>query len=92
MLLIIIINRQLNVELSAYTTVANLFVCWTFLHCRKEIQCKEEAGHNPTEDAQCALELTQYFINQGPRKVREVASSMLLFIGAASHMDMVLYS
>ncbi|XP_054849505.1 RNA exonuclease 5 [Eublepharis macularius] len=38
----------------------------------KEIQCKDQEGHNPTEDATCALELAQFFINQGPRKVAEL--------------------
>ncbi|XP_007425035.1 RNA exonuclease 5 [Python bivittatus] len=38
----------------------------------KEIQCKGQMGHNPTEDAQCALELAQYFIDQGPKKVAEL--------------------
>ncbi|KAL7979192.1 hypothetical protein Chor_015216 [Crotalus horridus] len=34
----------------------------------KEIQSKAQLGHDPTEDAQCALELAQYFIEQGARK------------------------
>ncbi|XP_063170872.1 RNA exonuclease 5 [Candoia aspera] len=38
----------------------------------KEIQSKAQMGHDPTEDAQCALELAQYFIDQGPRKVAEL--------------------
>ncbi|KAM6423879.1 RNA exonuclease 5 [Liasis olivaceus] len=38
----------------------------------KEIQCKGQMGHDPTEDAQCALELAQYFIDQGPKKVAEL--------------------
>ncbi|XP_070810995.1 RNA exonuclease 5 [Pituophis catenifer annectens] len=38
----------------------------------KEIQNKAQLGHDPTEDAQCALELAQYFIEQGPRKVAEL--------------------
>uniref|UniRef100_A0A8D0GKL3 Uncharacterized protein n=1 Tax=Sphenodon punctatus TaxID=8508 RepID=A0A8D0GKL3_SPHPU len=29
-------------------------------------------GHHPTEDARSALELAQYFITQGPRKVAEL--------------------
>ena len=36
---------------------------------RKEIQHDDGAGHNPTEDARSALELAQYFIDKGPRKV-----------------------
>ncbi|XP_039216553.1 RNA exonuclease 5 isoform X1 [Crotalus tigris] len=38
----------------------------------KEIQSKAQLGHDPTEDAQCALELAQYFIEQGARKVAEL--------------------
>ncbi|XP_053132353.1 RNA exonuclease 5 isoform X2 [Hemicordylus capensis] len=38
----------------------------------KEIQREDQKGHHPTEDARCALELAQYFINQGPRKVAEL--------------------
>ncbi|KAM3826521.1 RNA exonuclease 5 [Vipera latastei] len=38
----------------------------------KEIQSKAQLGHDPTEDAQAALELAQYFIEQGPRKVAEL--------------------
>ncbi|XP_029142834.1 RNA exonuclease 5-like, partial [Protobothrops mucrosquamatus] len=34
----------------------------------KEIQSKAQLGHDPTEDAQCALELAQYFIERGARK------------------------
>uniref|UniRef100_A0A8C4VU70 RNA exonuclease 5 n=1 Tax=Gopherus evgoodei TaxID=1825980 RepID=A0A8C4VU70_9SAUR len=35
----------------------------------KEIQCENKVGHDPTEDAEAAIELLQYFIDQGPRKV-----------------------
>ncbi|XP_061456349.1 RNA exonuclease 5 isoform X2 [Rhineura floridana] len=38
----------------------------------KQIQPTDGKGHDPTEDAKCALELAQYFINQGPRKVAEL--------------------
>ncbi|ETE64172.1 hypothetical protein L345_10053 [Ophiophagus hannah] len=38
----------------------------------KEIQSTAQLGHDPTEDAQSALELAQYFIEQGPRKVAEL--------------------
>ncbi|XP_062820327.1 RNA exonuclease 5 isoform X3 [Anolis carolinensis] len=38
----------------------------------KDIQRMDGTGHDPTEDALCALELAQYFINQGPRKVAEM--------------------
>ena len=30
---------------------------------------EEKNGHNPTEDAVAALELAQYYIKTGPRKV-----------------------
>ncbi|XP_077172752.1 RNA exonuclease 5 [Paroedura picta] len=39
---------------------------------RKEIQRTDQEGHDPTEDATCALELAQFFMNQGPRKVAEL--------------------
>ncbi|XP_034986388.2 RNA exonuclease 5 [Zootoca vivipara] len=39
---------------------------------RKQIQRTDGSGHDPTEDAKCALELAQYFISQGPRKVAEL--------------------
>ncbi|EMP31519.1 Putative RNA exonuclease NEF-sp [Chelonia mydas] len=35
----------------------------------KEIQSENKVGHDPTEDAEAALELLQYFIDQGPRKI-----------------------
>ncbi|XP_035259758.1 RNA exonuclease 5-like [Anguilla anguilla] len=38
----------------------------------KKIQCAEKNGHNPTEDALAALQLAQYFISRGPRKVVEL--------------------
>ncbi|XP_074867112.1 RNA exonuclease 5 [Carettochelys insculpta] len=38
----------------------------------KEIQCENKVGHDPTEDAEAALELLQYFIEQGPKKVVEL--------------------
>ncbi|KAJ8284136.1 hypothetical protein COCON_G00029860 [Conger conger] len=38
----------------------------------KKIQCAGNNGHNPTEDALAALQLAQYFINRGPRKVVEL--------------------
>ncbi|KAH0631911.1 hypothetical protein JD844_019812 [Phrynosoma platyrhinos] len=40
----------------------------------KEIQCLDGRGHDPTEDARCALELAQYFIKQGPRKACDIGS------------------
>ena len=36
---------------------------------RKQIQTEEQNGHDPMEDASAALELAQYFIKAGPRKV-----------------------
>ncbi|XP_028308334.1 RNA exonuclease 5 isoform X2 [Gouania willdenowi] len=39
---------------------------------KKQIQNGEKMGHNPTEDAQAALELAQYFIQTGPRQVVEL--------------------
>uniref|UniRef100_A0A8C3XQW8 RNA exonuclease 5 n=1 Tax=Chelydra serpentina TaxID=8475 RepID=A0A8C3XQW8_CHESE len=44
----------------------------------KEIQCENKVGHDPTEDAEAALELLQYFIDQGPRKVVELNLEMVL--------------
>ncbi|XP_066496567.1 RNA exonuclease 5 isoform X2 [Tiliqua scincoides] len=38
----------------------------------KEIQREDQEGHDPTEDARCALQLAQYFICQGPTKVAEL--------------------
>uniref|UniRef100_A0A8D2J2U7 RNA exonuclease 5 n=1 Tax=Varanus komodoensis TaxID=61221 RepID=A0A8D2J2U7_VARKO len=38
----------------------------------KKIQQEDGQGHDPTEDARCALELAQYFIGQGPKKVAEL--------------------
>ncbi|XP_060116897.1 RNA exonuclease 5 [Heteronotia binoei] len=39
---------------------------------RKEIQRTDQEGHDPTEDATCALQLAQFFLDQGPRKVAEL--------------------
>ncbi|XP_063200758.1 RNA exonuclease 5 isoform X2 [Chroicocephalus ridibundus] len=44
----------------------------------KEIQCEEMVGHDPAEDARTALELAQFFIEQGPAKVAELNLEMLL--------------
>ncbi|XP_059510079.1 RNA exonuclease 5-like isoform X2 [Stegostoma tigrinum] len=38
----------------------------------KEIQSKEMVGHDASEDARTALELAQYFINEGPMKVAKL--------------------
>ncbi|XP_072916355.1 RNA exonuclease 5-like isoform X2 [Hemitrygon akajei] len=39
----------------------------------REIQSTEVDGHDPSEDAEGALELAQYFINQGPVKIAELS-------------------
>ncbi|KAJ7428133.1 hypothetical protein WISP_01817 [Willisornis vidua] len=39
----------------------------------KEIQCEQRLGHDPTEDARAALELAQFFIEQGPAKILQRA-------------------
>ncbi|XP_015271604.1 PREDICTED: putative RNA exonuclease NEF-sp [Gekko japonicus] len=39
---------------------------------RKDIQRTDQEGHDPTEDATCALQLAQFFMGQGPRKVAEL--------------------
>ncbi|NWR69560.1 REXO5 exonuclease, partial [Centropus unirufus] len=44
----------------------------------KEIQSEETLGHDPAEDARAALELAQFFIEQGPAKVAELNLEMLL--------------
>ncbi|XP_054036393.1 RNA exonuclease 5 [Dryobates pubescens] len=44
----------------------------------KEIQCEERLGHDPAEDARAALELAQFFIEQGPAKVAELNLEKLL--------------
>ncbi|XP_069503751.1 RNA exonuclease 5 isoform X2 [Ambystoma mexicanum] len=36
------------------------------------IQCENQDGHDPAEDAKAALELAQYFIRNGPKKVAEL--------------------
>ncbi|XP_062490544.1 RNA exonuclease 5 isoform X3 [Pezoporus occidentalis] len=46
----------------------------------KEIQCEQKLGHDPAEDARAALELAQFFIEQGPAKVAELNLEMLLTI------------
>lgn len=38
----------------------------------QSIQCENQDGHDPTEDARAALELAQYIICHGPRKVAEL--------------------
>ncbi|XP_069726632.1 RNA exonuclease 5 [Phaenicophaeus curvirostris] len=44
----------------------------------KEIQSEQMLGHDPAEDARAALELAQFFIEQGPAKVAELNLEMLL--------------
>ncbi|XP_075037433.1 RNA exonuclease 5 [Mixophyes fleayi] len=39
---------------------------------KREIQCDDAAGHNPSEDAAAALQLAQYFIEHGPEKVAQL--------------------
>ncbi|XP_072454029.1 RNA exonuclease 5 isoform X2 [Notamacropus eugenii] len=38
----------------------------------KEIQCSDKVGHDSIEDALATLELAQYFIKHGPRKIAEM--------------------
>ncbi|XP_074057442.1 RNA exonuclease 5 isoform X2 [Macrotis lagotis] len=51
----------------------------------KEIQCPDKVGHDSTEDAIATLELAQYFIKHGPRKIAE----MKLDIAVNSHQSLV---
>ncbi|CAH2307178.1 RNA exonuclease 5 isoform X1 [Pelobates cultripes] len=44
----------------------------------REIQREEVIGHNPFEDAKAALDLAQYFIQQGPGKVAELNVGKIL--------------
>uniref|UniRef100_A0A8C3MJZ3 RRM domain-containing protein n=1 Tax=Geospiza parvula TaxID=87175 RepID=A0A8C3MJZ3_GEOPR len=44
----------------------------------KEIQCEQKLGHDPTEDARAALELAQFFIEQGPTKLNSIALFLIL--------------
>ncbi|KAM8960486.1 RNA exonuclease 5 [Pelodytes ibericus] len=45
------------------------FLTQVFL--RREIQCEDVVGHNPCEDAKAALNLAQFFIQQGPEAVAQ---------------------
>ncbi|KAF7474314.1 RNA exonuclease 5 isoform X1 [Marmota monax] len=38
----------------------------------KDIQCSERNGHDATEDATATLELAQYFLKYGPKKIAEL--------------------
>ncbi|ELW62516.1 Acyl-coenzyme A synthetase ACSM3, mitochondrial [Tupaia chinensis] len=40
---------------------------------RKDIQCPDRVGHDAIEDARITLELAQYFLKHGPKKVLEQA-------------------
>ncbi|XP_078521204.1 RNA exonuclease 5 isoform X2 [Lissotriton helveticus] len=42
------------------------------------IQCENKDGHDPAEDARAALELAQYMIAHGPRKVAELNLDLCL--------------
>uniref|UniRef100_A0A674HKT9 RNA exonuclease 5 n=1 Tax=Taeniopygia guttata TaxID=59729 RepID=A0A674HKT9_TAEGU len=44
----------------------------------KEIQCEQKLGHDPTEDARAALELAQFFIEQGPTKLNSIGLFLIL--------------
>ncbi|XP_073504075.1 RNA exonuclease 5 isoform X2 [Phyllobates terribilis] len=39
---------------------------------KREIQCGDAGGHNPSEDATATLNLAQYFIQNGPEKVADI--------------------
>ncbi|XP_074238058.1 RNA exonuclease 5 isoform X1 [Saimiri boliviensis] len=38
----------------------------------KDIQCPDRLGHDATEDARTTLELVQYFLKYGPKKIAEL--------------------
>ncbi|XP_058142287.1 RNA exonuclease 5 isoform X4 [Dasypus novemcinctus] len=38
----------------------------------KDIQCPDRLGHDATEDARTTLELAQYFLKYGPKKIAEL--------------------
>ncbi|PNJ14704.1 REXO5 isoform 7, partial [Pongo abelii] len=38
----------------------------------KDIQCPDRLGHDATEDARTILELAQYFLKHGPKKIAEL--------------------
>ncbi|XP_073648328.1 RNA exonuclease 5 isoform X8 [Tursiops truncatus] len=50
---------------------------------RKDIQCPDRFGHDATEDARTALELAQYFLKYGPKKIAELNLEAL-----ASHQEL----
>nr|XP_027785581.1 RNA exonuclease 5-like [Marmota flaviventris] len=43
----------------------------------KDIQCSERDGHDATEDATASLELAQYFLKYGPKKIAELNLEVL---------------
>ncbi|XP_036680614.1 RNA exonuclease 5 isoform X4 [Balaenoptera musculus] len=49
----------------------------------KDIQCPDRFGHDATEDARTALELAQYFLKYGPKKIAELNLEAL-----ASHQEL----
>uniref|UniRef100_A0A8C0X6Q4 RNA exonuclease 5 n=1 Tax=Castor canadensis TaxID=51338 RepID=A0A8C0X6Q4_CASCN len=49
----------------------------------KDIQCPNRLGHDATEDARTTLELAQYFIKYGPKKIAELNLEAL-----ASHQEL----
>ncbi|XP_007516655.1 RNA exonuclease 5 [Erinaceus europaeus] len=50
----------------------------------KEIQCPYRFGHDSTEDARTALELVQYFLRYGPRKIADTDLETLVI-----HQDLL---
>ncbi|XP_003998832.2 RNA exonuclease 5 isoform X1 [Felis catus] len=50
----------------------------------KDIQCPDRLGHDATEDARTTLELAQYFLKYGPRKIAELNLEAL-----ASHQELL---
>ncbi|XP_007120020.2 RNA exonuclease 5 [Physeter macrocephalus] len=49
----------------------------------KDIQCPDRFGHDATEDARTTLELAQYFLKYGPKKIAELNLEAL-----ASHQEL----
>ncbi|NXS67205.1 REXO5 exonuclease, partial [Pandion haliaetus] len=72
----VLVGHSLNADLQALEVSILLRVFLPALW--KEIQCEKKLGHDPAEDARAALELAQFFIEQGPAKVAELNLEMLL--------------